>query len=273
MEVYIRNSDGRPQPVRLRVLRAGERQRWTTAETYHGQGWSSLDDAVFTELAVYEQQVPGGFEGWLPIHCQPALQVRPHDPRCDADRLLLAVDAAPALWWALVWPECELCGLVEHSHHAPCWRPLAGRPALRLYPRVPLGEAVHVVDGHHRRYSRGPTHMWASAPQEAPPHALELQWDAPVRFRQVALTFDNLAADRADNPWECGQRVLPGLVRRYELQAWQGDGWSPLVQVDDNVHRFRVHQLPEVVSSAVRLLVHATHGAAGQARVYQVSVR
>jgi len=129
------------------------------------------------------------------------------------------------------------------------------------------------VDGYHRRFSRGPTHAWISAADAAPPHTLDFRWDHPVRFSRVELTFDNLPARRADNPWEAGRRVFPGLVHAYDLHIRQDGEWVPVASVRDNIHRFVVHRLKEVASSRLRLTVHGTHDGGGSARVYQVAVR
>ena len=143
---------------------------------------------------------------------------------------------------------------------------------MRLTPAPALGEARNAVDGHHRRYSRGPTHMWISDPAGGLPQSLTLLWPAPRRFDRVTLTYDNLCAARHENPWESGTRVVPWCVSCYTLEAWGESGWREIVRVEDNYHRFREHQFAPLTAERLRLTVHATHGEGHSARVYQVSV-
>jgi hypothetical protein len=116
--------------------------------------------------------------------------------------------------------------------------------------------------------------MWISDPEQRLPQELILSWNAPQEFDEVCLAFDNLARLRHEQPWECGQRVLPILVESYELAAWQGGEWQTLAVVSSNYHRFRQHRFAPVQADKLRLRVLATHGgaAAASARVYEVQV-
>jgi hypothetical protein len=143
---------------------------------------------------------------------------------------------------------------------------------MRLDPPPKLGEAENVVNGFHRRFSTAPTNMWISDPSLPMPQELLLTWVEPQRVRKVTLTFDTLARQMHDDPWECGARVAPMCVKAYHLSAWVDGIWRILASDDDNHHRFRVHQFAQVETRQLRLRVNAAHGEGYGARVYQVSV-
>jgi hypothetical protein len=167
--------------------------------------------------------------------------------------------------------------MVEHSHHSAQWRSLADASSavmalLRLTPPPPLGEAANVLDGYHRRFSRGPTHMWMSDPAQGLPQDLTLTWAEPQTFDSVHITFDNLAAARHEYPWENGTRVLPILVKAYQLAIWSKGTWRTIAREEENHHRFCRLTFEAVQTDRLRLRVLSTHGGTGQARVYQVWV-
>ena len=271
VELYLRNSADEPQEMILNLRRARREPGWTTAERYHRQGWNDLRDPAFAPLAERPFLLPSGFDGWFPVEFDEPLALGMKDPASDADRLLIALSENRQVWWGLSRPLCELGEMVEHSHHDACWHALGVRGTMKFTPDILLGEAVQIADGYHRRFSRGPTHMWMSHPDLPPPHAIILTWDAPVSLARVEIAFDNLPSRRADNPWESGARVHPMLTRVYDLSVWQDGRWSPLVEEEDNIHRFRVHTFTPVSTDRLRLQVRATHGPGGQARVYRIA--
>jgi hypothetical protein len=243
-------------------------------EEFERFGRNDLRDSAFTELASVSASVPARFEGWFAIPFVQSLKIGARDAVWDDDRLVLALDENEAVLWALAQRESPIAELVEHSHFSPEWRPLKCTGTLRMFPAPPLGEAANVINGFHRRFSRGPLNMWMSDPQDGLPQDLILSWSEPQAFDEICLTFDNLARLRHEQPWECGQRVLPILVESYELAAGQGGEWPTLAAVSGNYHRFRRHRFASVEADRLRLRVLATHGGAAtaSARVYEVQV-
>ncbi len=195
------------------------------------------------------------------------LEIGAKDPTSDDDRVLIALSGSQELWWALAERDCAIAEMVEHNHFKPEWRLLQHMATLRLDPPPPLGEAANVLNGFHRRFSRGPLNMWLSDPAAALPQELMLTWPAPQTFDEVTLTFDNLTQLRHDAPWECGQRVAPFLTADYELHYEQDGQWQTLVVEQNNHHRFRQHRFSPVTASRLRLRVLKTHGGPAQARV------
>ena len=271
IELHVRNDSDAPRPLSLTVLHARREPTWSTAERHRRDGWNDLRDTAFAEIATVTREVPARFEGWFAVAFDESLRLPAKDPTSDADRLLVSVEEDRHMWWGTMRAGCEICTLVEHSHHESCWNTLEGRGAMRLRPDVRLGEAAQIVDGFHRRFSRGPAHMWMSAPCSRPPHDLVLTWEDAVDLARIEVTFDNLAPTRAQNPWEAGTRVHPMLVSEYELAARQGETWPVLSREEGNHHRFRAHSFAPVRTSQIRLRVLATHGAEGQARVYRIA--
>ncbi|MEV6108005.1 FAD-dependent oxidoreductase [Streptomyces sp. NPDC051940] len=124
---------------------------------------------------------------------------------------------------------------------------------------------LKAVGGYQRPY--GGPQLWQSA-GPAPGSWLRLDWDAPVTLAQARVVFDDDVDEYLNNlhrhrtPYE----VMPELVRGYRLEALVDGAWRALVEVRGNRRRHRVHDFPAVTTTALRLLVEATHGAA-EARV------
>jgi len=274
VEVYLRNPTDLPQPLALTAYRARHDRKWKFMEEFERFGRNDLRDSAFAELASVPAIVPAGHEGWFAIAFPQPLAIGERDANLDDDRLVLALDVNEAVEWALTTRECLIAEMVEHSHFSPEWRPLKCMATLRVSPAPGLGEASNVINGFHRRISRGPLNMWMSDPIDGLPQDLMLSWSEPQAFDEVCLTFDNLARLRHELPWECGQRVLPILVESYELAAWQDGAWRTLATVSGNYHRFRRHHFAPVKADKLRLRVLAIHGgtAEASARVYEVQV-
>ena len=146
-------------------------------------------------------------------------------------------------------------------------------PTVRLIPPPLMGEVENIINGFHRRFSRGPTNMWMSDPSQDMPQEVTLTWEEPQLLDQVCLTYDNLTAFRHDQPWENGTRVLPFLVKAYTVEIWRDGEWDELIREHDNFHRFRCHGFNPVCTKKLRLRILSTHGEGVSARVYQIQVR
>jgi hypothetical protein len=276
VEVWLRNTSKQDQPLKLSVRRSRRAPRWTTVDAYDRYGRNDLRDEAFVLLGEATAILPAGYADWLQIPLPGLLELGAKDAASDDDRVLISIEASPDVHWALdvrdLPPALRLAEMVEHSHHLPEWRLVNARATLRLSPPPRCGEAEAAADGFSRRFSQGPLHMWVSDPAESLPQHLVLSWKAPQTFDTIEVTFDNLVARREDNPWESGARVVPHLVRAYTLNWWDGNGWQPLVEETENIHRFRRHRVDPVTTTRLRLSVLATHGGGSPARVYQLSI-
>jgi len=271
-EVYVHNRSGEERLLTLTASRATREPKYRMLEDYRREGrWNDLRDTAFEDLGQWEATVPAGFEGWIPVDTQ-GLTPQPKDPGSDADRLLLWLSEAPQVHWAMSQADCEIAMGVEHSHQNPRWTPIGALGCMRLTPAPPVGEAANVIDGHLRRYSRGPTHMWMSDPGDGLPQELSLTWDTPVRIARVTITFDTLCRDDEHNPWRSGAHAAPQCVSDYELSALVDGAWQELLCVRDNCHRCRSHDVAPVTAGALKLRVLRTCEEGWGARVYSVRV-
>jgi len=136
--------------------------------------------------------------------------------------------------------------------------------------------ASAVLDGTTRAtpetlgpWADGGSHQWRS---RSLPADLHLCWRYPVPLREVHVTFDSgldrsLMLTMSDH--YNGRQLRgpqPEVVSDYELIA---DG-TTLLRVKGNMHRKRVHRLPEPVRvEKLTLRIHATHGCS-EARVFEL---
>jgi hypothetical protein len=269
VEVPLRNEADADQEMYLTLLRARRDPPWTTGELYKRRGWNDLRDEAFAVVGEQSFRLLQGHEGWLPVAFDAPIEIGDKDPASDADRMIIALNENASVWWALSPERHETARMVEHSHHDSCWHGVDAMMAMRLNPSPSLGEAANVINGFHRRFSRGPANLWISG--EPVPQDIVLEWSDPVRLSRLELTFDNLTPTRAENPWESGERVHPMLTKAYEVSVSIDAGWTTLVREENNIHRFRTQELDPVTTRRLRLRVLDTHGGGGLARVYQIS--
>jgi hypothetical protein len=269
VEMYLHNASDVEQELALTILGSKRDPKWTTTDDWHAWGWNDLRDEAFATVHRTSGVLRPGSEGWFELDLG-GIDLGPKDAASDADSVLIGVDANPAVLWAMADRPSEIAEAVEHSHHSPRWKPLGAMGTMRLTPTPPLGEASNVLNGFHRRFSRAPLNMWLSDPRDGLPQTLTLEWETAQTLSRVCLTFDNLARLTHDNPWHAGTRVSPMLARDYEVSAWRDGEWTTVLDVADNYHRWRVHDLQPVTTTSLRLTVKATWGEGFGARVYEI---
>ena len=269
VSLYLRNDASEARPMKLSVYRAKREPRWTTAAKYGREKWNDLSDKAFGEVGCQEFELPAGFTGWHTVDFDEPVTLGKKDAAADADRVIISLNEDRNVWWALNTERHEISQMVEHSHHEDYWDALKAMGTMRLSPEVPLGDAANINNGFHRRFTRGPVNAWIS--KGTAPQDIALTWPEPVTLRRIDVTFDNLVAERHDNPWESARRVLPMMAKEYELSALINGEWVKIAGDDTNIHRFRVHTFDAVTTEAIRLSVKANHGEGGEARVYQIA--
>ncbi|HVU34179.1 MAG TPA: FAD-dependent oxidoreductase [Opitutaceae bacterium] len=155
---------------------------------------------------------------------------------------------------------------------------LARRARVTADSEQPGAPAANVIDGCTRdlRAKFGPwsadaIHRWES---KTLPARLTLELPRPAAIREIHVTFDSgLQRELMLTPSDFFIRrqirgPQPELVSSYRLSI---DG-RPVVEVDDNHQRKRVHRLPAPVTGAkVELTILATHGVP-TARVFEVRI-
>ncbi len=237
-------------PVEVEVALAGASDIW------------SLDGE---RLGSARATVPPGFSGWLSFPVNAAVSP---GTLCYA-----AAAQAPGVSWSYNNDKHLIPVGVTAARQRPgsgFWRMYQGDDttgcfALRVFPvQHPYG-AANVLSGVTRPERW--THCWISDPAAGMPQQLDLRWPRPVSIGRVEVTFDtNLAIISSKS-----ERLAPSreCVRDYRLMAAEGGGWRPLVEVNGNYRRRRVHEFASVQTDALRLEVLATNGAA-EARVFEI---
>ena len=272
VELYLRNDSPEDQVLHLELYRSNCEPKWKTIDDYELVGRNDLRDGVFAQCCEVPFTLQSAFEGWLSVDIPSDMRLTPKDAASDDDRLLIAVDENRNVSWALAQKKNPMVEMVEQSHYRNEWRLVDAVPAIRLTPSPSLGEAQNIVNGFHRRFSRGPTNMWISDPMLGMPQDVSFTWSEAQLFDEIRLTFDNLTAFRHDQPWENGTRVLPFLVKAYAVDIWKNGEWHELLNECCNIHRFRCHSFAPVSTHKLRLRILSTHGAGEAARVYQIQI-
>ncbi|WP_425955773.1 FAD-dependent oxidoreductase [Xylanimonas sp. McL0601] len=153
-------------------------------------------------------------------------------------------------------------------------KPLRGRSVVfRAGPGSRALAPERATSGYQRPF--GGPHLWASAPLGDGTEWLRLDWDEPQRAREVRIVLD-------DDPdlelstlhhHRSPDEILPQLVGSYCVELRTVDGeWLAVADVADNRRRQRVHPLPGIPFTALRLTVRSTQGAR-EARVVALRVQ
>lgn len=272
VRLHLSNPSAQAVGCTLRFARFAPERRWLFRHEFNRFGRNTPDAAQFRELAAAEFTVPPGFHGWREVALPAALRPGAKRRLDDSDRLLVTLrSAAVALRWHMVRDKSESAAAVEFDPHRNCWIPFDAQPALQLFPPPAYGEAVNVTNGFNRRWGTGPVDQWI-APFRGEPLHLEFRWDGPRTVGKAILFFDDLERTPDDNPWRCGRRFSPRLVRDYSIEVYEHGSWRPAVTVSDNRRRWRHHAFPAVKTDRVRLTVEAVHEGGTEVRVCQVNL-
>lgn len=114
------------------------------------------------------------------------------------------------------------------------------------------------------------TNQWASDPARSLPQWLQLEWQVPVTFNTIHLTFDT-DMNRPPMAYSPAPAGVPQCVKDYTLEAEVDGSWISIVVEKNNILRKRIHRIPELKASRLRVIVHAPHGDAS-ARIFEVRV-
>ena len=297
VEVYLKNDGLEDRRVAAALLRSRPERRWKTHAEFTAHRWRDPRLERFATLADGTIEVPGNFEGWLPLPWADNLELTEKDPTREEDRLLIALGPRDGVWWARAERACEIAAVVERDEADPAWRFTSGgssegakveypdpnmpakceppgkRLLVRLDPAPPVGEASNVVNGYARRFSTAPTNLWIARRGEPLPQSLTLEFPTPATFDTVQLTFDTISDDYHDMPHNYGPRAAGPCVKDYRLEVRRDDRWRQVTATQDNYHRFRVHRFDPVTTDALRLTVSAIQDPDRYtARVYEIRV-
>ena len=145
--------------------------------------------------------------------------------------------------------------------HPPEWFSERGAHLFRLDPPSQPYGPENAINGVSRP-ERWPN-AWVSNPNAAFPQCLDLDFGQPRTLDTVHLTFDS-DLDASIRRWPpngiFGCEVVPQLVRDYTLYYRDGRGWVPLLSIQGNYQRHRVHRVGPVETDRLRVEVLATNG-------------
>lgn len=147
------------------------------------------------------------------------------------------------------------------------WKPLTMGHSLclKLTPESRAYQADNVIKGTNRPDMW--SNIWISDPHKGLPAYLELEWQAPIEFNTVQLSFDT----------DQNRRVIlplfryPDCVKDYVLEYYNGAAWEKILEEKDNYVRRRIHRFTKVRANKFRVRVLGTNGA-DTARIYEVRI-
>ncbi len=151
---------------------------------------------------------------------------------------------------------------------------LARSATVTASAETPEGPAASVIDGINRDIGDGATHQWR-APMAGGEPGLTLSWSEPRSVGMIQVTFDSGLSRRfmlsgEDSVYNSQQRGFqPEMVADYTLEARAGGEWKSIETRRGNFLRLVRHRFDPMTVDAVRIRVHATHGAP-EARVFEV---
>lgn len=245
------------------------------------------------DIKVAEAIVPANYEGWVAFHYN--IKVVPNK------LYYVYTDKQPDIFWksfkdsndkpseipvgttAAVLPEKtsyshksetfrelfpdirlkDIPGAGKEGH----WKPLTmGRSlCLKVTPESRPYQPENVIKGANRP-DKWPN-IWISDPQKGLPAFLQLEWESPVAFNTVQLTFDTDQNKRVILPLF----KYPECVKDYTLEYDDEGSWKKILEEKGNYVRRRVHRFNKVKTRKLRINVTATNGA-DTARIYEVRV-
>ena len=269
--LHLANPSGDAISGKVRVLHDAPPRLWALNHEFRDYGRTLPDAGLFRELAAREFTVPAGFSGWREIVFASPVECGRKNQFFEGDRLLIAVEPGDTrLCWNMAKRRNETAVAAAYESHRDAWLPFAATPALRLYPEIPNGEAVNVVNGFNRRFGSAPGNMW-QADFSGEPLTLRLKWKSPQKISRVVLFFDDLEPGPDDNPCRCGKRFSEKLVSDYSITAATPEGPREVAAVADNRRRRMEHRFPEVETDTLEIHILKVRGC-HQARLYQVNV-
>lgn len=269
--VHFFNPSSKAVSGRIKVLRYAPERLWALNHEFHDHGRTLPDAGLFRELAVREFTVPAGFSGWREIVFTSPVDCGRKNQFFEGDRRLIALEADDTrLCWNMAKRRNETAVAAAYESHRNAWLPFEATPALRLFPEVPYGEAVNVVNGFNRRFGSAPGNMWR-ADFTGEPLTLRLHWKQPRKMSRVVLYFDDLEPGPDDNPCRSGEQYSEKLVADYSVTVAAPEGRREVAAATGNRRRRMEHRFPEVETDTLEIRILKVRGC-GQARLYQVNV-
>ena len=202
----------------------GERQFFDYYPRHNEAEWGSEHRTrMFRLVAETTIQVPGNFEGYVPISFNAAVQAK--NPLTDDDRM------AVVLYTEHIGLEIargdgplpyirSIYGLKKLEDGSEAYEVSPDSTFMTILPTPKCAEAEMVINGHNRRFSENPRNMWQPT---SLPATLSMVWPSPITAESVQITFDTLERTAWDMPFESHQRVSGHCVKKYRLDLYRCD--------------------------------------------------
>lgn len=147
------------------------------------------------------------------------------------------------------------------------WALQRGSYSIRLSPTSYPYETENIMSGVSRPEKW--TNIWISDPNDGFPQHVEVDFGKEVTFDTIYLTFDtNLSIPHMSTP---PLSYAPECTKDYALfYEYQGK-WEPILNIEGNYHRRRIHHFDDISSQKIRLEIYSTNGDPS-ARLYEIRV-
>jgi len=242
----------------IRLLLESRRSNDTDVSLGLRQAKHIWDFAGNKDLVVARGKVPAHSFGW--VRFQIDQDVTPHK-----------------LYWVhlpkkenIFWTRCDNhpVGTVSAFRFLGTWKVQKCVYSMTLNPPSTPYEPLNTVNGSPTRPEKW-TNIWISDAEEEFPQTIEVNFGKPVQFNTVCLTFDtNLNKEYFYTP---PLYRAPECVRDYTIEYLGGKEWRSLTSVKGNYQSRRIHTFRTVVSSKIKVTIHATNGSRS-AHIYGIRV-
>lgn len=135
------------------------------------------------------------------------------------------------------------------------------------------GKAEAIIDGWNRSIDDEKTHQWQALMNGSP--WIQLQWPKPQKITEIQITFDsglNRKLFLTGQDSEYAQQIRgpqPETVADYSIAAKMNNSFEEIIKIKDNYTRLNRHTIKPVLTDAIRIIVHRTHGDP-LARIFEV---
>lgn len=254
-------SGGRLDAIRLHLTSEASQTVEITVEICKADVLGEFDAGQ--TLAKSKIAVPAGSSGWVTVGLGQDL---------EKGYYFIWLPRTAGILWTLFSQEVRETARAYRSPGGR-WTRMSGTYAFRLLPgeepKVTLASDLveqehslfapeNVIDGFARAI-RGVPHSWRPDPQHPLPQWVELNFERPVAFNTVHISFQSKAM-RGDD---------------FDVQVWRDGDWVTVVEVRENFDRRRVLTFPRATSDRLRIVIHRAQPDMGicEIRVYDENGR
>lgn len=228
-----------------------------------------VDDTrdLFKSIKQVKFKVPANFTGWCDALFNTSLINK--DEYNDDERYAIELSNTNDVFWSVSRNHYDFCRRAEWNDGDIEYKTYHEGLAFNITPTPKYGNPENVIDGVNRRWSTNPVHMWIS--DKKLPQSITLEWEKPIDFNRVNITFDTFSRAYSRMPLDRGGKVSDMLVKHYAIEAFINGNWITLKEVDNNYHRFNTLEVMAKKAEKLRVNVYETWNGS-EARIYEIRV-